>query len=470
MKFYNRAIASIIAQPAKSLVLFLVSFILGTGIIMSFLIKSAINESTQYMLSRSNTAVTISMPKEMYEKVVKEIGNSSYVKYFDYNINSNVKSEIKNYTGKVSNYLKGGENITDYFDGSYKLLGVNDPQLLLIKQNKATLTKGRVFSEKEINSSNNSVIISEKLASINGLGINSMFKIVATAAKGDGGFVSRAYDMRVVGIVDLKDKNKVKSGSTKDEKELLKEEEIDKATYQNLIIAPNSTAKTINTFIKENSSGGNNQIQTQMSTPICIVDKPENLGKFIGDKKVILPERTNFVSDYDTITQSLSSTTILNNVATVTFISVTILTIAILTLVIVLFLINRRQEFGIYKALGEKTYKTVGQVVIETMIVGLLGFTLAIASSSTMAKVVSKEIMKNTQVQKSESSNISVSSMIPYVENSDLNNDFVMENYTIRITPQNMVIILLIGSATMLIASVGPAIYILRLDAKRIML
>ncbi|MDL2211753.1 ABC transporter permease [Erysipelotrichaceae bacterium OttesenSCG-928-M19] len=467
MKFYKRAFNSILRQKNKSIILLLVSFVLGSGIIISFLIKSAINEATDVMLARSNSAVTLSLGANINEDQITKIGKSSYVNYYDYNITSNVTSNtLKHYEGEVSKYLSGTEKTSDYFDTNFSLTGVNDPELLMVKQKQATLVKGRVFNKEEITGNSNSIIISEKFAQENALNLNSKLEVKAALQSEDNQIRERTYELNVIGILKIEDK-KIVSQNNDDNASL--NIELIKANQQNILLVPNSTTKAINDFLVE-GEGGNNSGNVLNSTPVFILKSPYDLEYFITEEKTNLPNNSYFVSDYDNIQKSISSITILNNIASVSFVTMTLLAITVLSLIVVLFLINRRQEFGIYKALGEKKAKTIMQVAIEMSLIGLIGFIMAISISSVAASTISESIMKNTQVQVSNSDNISASDIVPYLDESSINNNYIANNYQIRISLKNVVYVIIIGTMTMLVASVGPSIYILRLKPKNILM
>lgn len=97
------------------------------------------------------------------------------------------------------------------------------------------------------------------------------------------------------------------------------------------------------------------------------------------------------IEDYKYIQAPLENLIALANIA---LIAATILVIVMLSLVSMLFLRNRKQEIGIYMALGEKKSKVFSQFVCEILLVGLLATTLSLISSNKMASYVSLEFMK----------------------------------------------------------------------------
>ncbi|MEG0283969.1 MAG: ABC transporter permease [Erysipelotrichales bacterium] len=459
MKFYDRAFKSIFRQKNKSIILLLVSFVLGSGIIISFLIQSAISEATNVMINRANTAISLPLGSNLKEDTVDQIGQSTYIKYYDYNINSLVNSDsLTHYEGDVKKYIKGSQKLEDYFDSNFKITGVNNPELLIAKEGKAELIAGRYFNKNEIKQSSNSVIISKEFALKNKLRVDSTFDVSASI-QSDSSTLTRGYGLKVVGIIDIANKQLNNSNL---------ELEVNKANIQNTIFAPNSITKTINEFIA--SGGSNSQLATNTTTPVFIINDPHNLKDFIEEEKGKLPPGVSFISDYDNIKSSIETTAILNSIALLSFVAMTSLTIIVLALVVILFLIDRKKEFGIYKSLGEKKQKTIGQILIETCLIGLTGFIIAISSSSIIAQKVSTTFLSKTSIEHKEKDAADISEIVPYVQYSSIDDNFIANNYQVRITVNNILYILLIGTSTLVVASIGPSIYILRLNPKEILM
>ena len=70
-------------------------------------------------------------------------------------------------------------------------------------------------------------------------------------------------------------------------------------------------------------------------------------------------------------------------------------TILILSLLITLFLYDRRQEMGIYLALGEKKNKIIFQILLEIMVIAFIGITLAVFTGHLISSHLSQNMLEN---------------------------------------------------------------------------
>lgn len=142
-------------------------------------------------------------------------------------------------------------------------------------------------------------------------------------------------------------------------------------------------------------------------------------------------------------------------------------TVGILSLVILLFLRERRQEMGIYLSLGEKKGKITGQVVIEIFIVGLVALSLALVSGNFLGKAVSNELVK-VEGQAASTSN---ESFVPtFIATSGISQESVSESYQVTFTSTYLRLFYLVGTGTLLLGTLIPSLYLLRLNPKKILM
>lgn len=135
-------------------------------------------------------------------------------------------------------------------------------------------------------------------------------------------------------------------------------------------------------------------------------------------------------------------------------------TIAILSLVITLFLRDRKNELGIYVSLGEKTYKILFQIIVEVLLVSFLAISISIFTGKILATSASNQMI---ELQKS-------SDDIVGGELSTLNREEVTDEYAIHITLENMRAIYSISMTSVLVSTLLPVVYILRIKPKKILM
>ena len=139
----------------------------------------------------------------------------------------------------------------------------------------------------------------------------------------------------------------------------------------------------------------------------------------------------------------------------------------IITLVIILFLRDRKHELGIYLSLGEKRNRVVGQIVTEVLLVAIIAMTLSVFSGNVLAKNFSESLMTTQQIDNTEDEMMIFGS--PVVD-FQITEDDVIDAYDIKLTPSYIVLFYLIGLIVVLLSTIVPLVYIMRLNPKKIMM
>jgi len=160
----------------------------------------------------------------------------------------------------------------------------------------------------------------------------------------------------------------------------------------------------------------------------------------------------------------------MGNIAKTILIGSIIATIVILTLVIVLFLRDRKQEFGIYLALGESKLKLLGQIVVEIMCVAFVAISLSLFTGNVIAKSLSSNMLQQ-QLEKNTTENYGYyMSYSNYSYLGDVSNEDVLAAYDIQLGINYIIMIYAIGLSTTLVSTVVPMIYTTRLKPKKILM
>ena len=134
-------------------------------------------------------------------------------------------------------------------------------------------------------------------------------------------------------------------------------------------------------------------------------------------------------------------------------------------LVVLLFLRDRKHELGIYLSLGERRGRVVGQILIEVMVVAFIGITLSLFSGNFLAGKVSDTMMK------ADDNNSSYEDIMYYGEfQTDLTTEDVLDSYEVNLNSNYILGFYGIGLLTILISTVIPLIYIVRLNPKKILM
>jgi putative ABC transport system permease protein len=107
----------------------------------------------------------------------------------------------------------------------------------------------------------------------------------------------------------------------------------------------------------------------------------------------IVPEffvATNTTNTYSLVASSMES---MNRLASLMLVASILTGILILSLILILFLRGRRQEFGIYLALGAKRRNVILQVVLEVLAISLLAIGLSLFAGNLIAETISEGML-----------------------------------------------------------------------------
>ena len=146
----------------------------------------------------------------------------------------------------------------------------------------------------------------------------------------------------------------------------------------------------------------------------------------------------------------------------------------ILGLLMVLFLRERKEEMGIYLALGETKKHIMGQIMIETILISCLSVPLALFAGNLLAKNISQTMIVN---------DLAIYEGVTRIDHSGGVNDFnemgfarefsveeMLDSYAV--TLDAMTIIQFVGTSIVmvLIYTIIPTMYILKMHPKDILM
>lgn len=493
MNFIKRGLLSISRKKGKSLILLAVIFILGNVISGAISIQQATDNVETSIKDKLGAAATVELDYEALEnmdeeeqmtleisnldlELINQIGALSYVKYYDYNLSTWLGSE------KVQSYQ--GENMEDMeedvmYEGArtdFMLKGVNYAPVIDFEEGIGDLIEGRVFEPGEIENGSSVAIISSKLAEKNDLQIGDSLTLTNEVYSYDDTNgeekleTSRDVVLEVIGLFTPK------SASVEESKE---NEEMDfmNIEYQNTVYVPNEIISSESAYYEEEymkideeyaaMMAESEEVATEYYTPIFVLNNPEDNVAFEEEVQPLLPELykvTNASDQYETIAAPVES---MSKLAGYVLLVAVIATVLIIGLVVLLFLRDRKHELGIYLSLGERRARVVGQILIEVMVVALIGITLSLFSGNFLAQGISETLLDAEDTQNTDD-------MMYYSElqsyQSEVTTDDVMESYEVKLDSSYILMFYLVGLLTILVSTIIPLIYIVRLNPKKIMM
>lgn len=505
MNFIRRGIASIVRKPGKTIILLLIVFILGNIIAGAISIGQAVNNTEENLKKNITAAATVEWDYTEYEKyyeeygdypeygnisadVYREIGELSYVKYYDYSAYAGLYSrDMTNYSDPDSEYAQ--EFVWAPTEGltNFSLTGVQDPEILAVKENKIGIVSGRAFTEQEVNNLSYVAVISQELAGANNLSVGSKFTM-ETILYNDSGeeavsetdyyadeniFASQSYEFEVVGIFEV-----ITAPTTSGD-------EWDTAyqlyNLQNKIYVPNKVVEAVSVFEMEQYALLYPDDYEDVDADswvwyenVYVLGDASEIDQFKEEVEGIVPEFYKVSSTTDTYSDVAAPMESLGWLSSVVLWVAVGATLIILSLLITLFLRDRKKEIGIYLALGEKKSKVISQIVLEVAAISIVGITLSLFSGNILSNSISKTMLQNdivAQQEEDDSANYyEYTALDSMGYSSDITGDDIIDSYSVSLDAATVLLFYAVGIGTVVVSTVVPIIYIVRLNPKKILM
>ncbi|MCK0469885.1 ABC transporter permease [Halalkalibacter sp. APA_J-10(15)] len=485
MNFFKRGLLSITRKKGKSLILLAIIFILGNLIAGGISIQQATSNVEQTIKERLGTSATLQPDHEAMNQMseeewmdfeyptvsldlIKQVGQLNYVKYYDYSISTYLGSDnLDSYQGDMEMDMYEGHSM------DFRLKGTNYAPVMDFEEGNAQLVDGRVFNDEEIANDTPVAIISKNLAEHNQIAIGDTIALTNIVFDYDSGdeevYDSRDTALEVIGLFEPL--SSVEEGEESNQ---------DRGMWdfmdmeaQNTVYVPNGVVaeefefqieKTIELY-PEDAMYYDEGIDG-FYTPKYVLHSVDDVEAFTEEVQPLLPDMylvRSAVDQYDNIAGPIQSMSKQSNYVLIASIIASVL---IIGLVVLLFLRDRKRELGIYLSLGESRGRVVSQILIEVMLIALIGIALSLFSGNLLASSVSDTLIANDE------QNQGFDDGFYYYDEFETNvssND-VLDSYEVQLSTTYIVWFLVVGLLTVLLSTVIPLLYIVRLNPKKILM
>lgn len=513
MNFAKRAFVSVKRRIGKTAILLILVFILGNVIAGAISIQQAVEKTDKNIRNKLGGYVTADINYEeayngnKYEEVkisnikpdqIEKIGTLPYVKYYDYVSTTTLETtELKRYVDETA--AEGDYKIMPISTGTeyFIIKGVQNNEIMDLKENKSKLVQGRTFTKEEITSGKLVAVISSKLAETNKLTIGSTIKLASnvynygdlvrmdsTALTQEAAYnptisATKEYAFEVIGIFETQKTIK------KDDSGNIIFDYADQET-QNQIYTNNKIVQDVQKFqreeyIKQYPEAAAEDYDSEFYTPIFVLNDPMDLEKFKEEAKEFLPQYYKFTDNIEAYSSILGPIENIRWIASIVLYVAIGATLVIISLLITLFLRDRKHEIGIYLSLGERKRNVMMQIVLEVVIVSFIGITLSLFTGNLLAGGISEKMLEN-QIIANETNNggavlyekMAASSVGGYYGGTgygdELTSEDLIEQYKVSLNFPTIMIFYAIGLGTILVSTIIPMIYIIRLNPKKILM
>lgn len=503
MNFASRAFISITRNFNKAILLLLVVFTLGCVISGAISVSNAVQDTDANIRAAIPAIVTVGIDHsalndfvdatgaepdgldEFTSDTLLEIATFPQVASYDFSIGGLLlSSELEPYVPLISSvisYPMGNYN-------SFRLAGIQHVNPLDISEGAIEIVQGRMFTETELENFISVAVVSENFARLNNLGVGSTLFLediswdmrdMQGIDQEDSFYVEeniydrRAYQLEIVGI--YASLLEVRTGDRLND---------DWIAYdgQNRIYVPNTFAREVHVWYTER------QMELFPDVEHFVGKTPEDLILFenvlrLHDssdipafREAVEAATPPFYTVIDAGSESIdfgASLDSLDNLSTTVLVIAVAATVLILSLFIVLFLRERKREIGIYLALGDKRGKIIAQMMAEVLPAALVALSLSLFVGNILAANISENILRAdliaAQRELANQSSNSGGVLDRLGIDASTSAEGVMIDYSVSLNGQTILMVFAVGTSTVLIATLVPMLYILRLNPRKIL-
>jgi putative ABC transport system permease protein len=480
MRFYQRAWLSIVRGRSKTLILFLILFVMGNVMAGSLAIRQTgervakeikeklgttvairpINETDENFVGKDPFDKPLPVRLNLSDEVIDQLSTHPAVEVFD----MGHQFPFVYYRGTNTNLqvYRIDDIYVIYTDDLYGR-GVMSERFFDLESRKITVTEGRNMTQTEIDSGAAVGLIPEFLAKFNMINIGD--KIPFRHQIGDkrnhqyAAFVGESYEIEVVGFFKLNtDEIYNESGDLKEEyfyiyvpeKYVNERYLMDKQLYAEAQYYEDPTDRWHQSFY-----------------PKVILKSDEYLDEYKQFAIELIDQKNvEVITSNDAYESVAAPVLIISLIAEYILILAFGATILSISLVILLFLRDRVYEVGVYGALGEKKIFSVMQIVMEIMIITFASASISMFTGQLLAQQLSDSIVlkqlemvdeaKLIKVDQSEAALISASE-VARAYKIEMNVEYAFVLYGILLT-------------TGLLSSIVPMVLIVSVKPKKILL
>ncbi|MGG0759199.1 ABC transporter permease [Bacillus paramycoides] len=472
MNFIKRAILSMKKRVGTSLILMAVFLIVTNLVLAGFAIQNASKKAADSARKKLGADVTLGLdfdklvkqaretgekpnPPQLNTKETDQLAKSKYVKDYNYiTSNSGIADGFKLVGASEGGEERKGSAAMVAGSGSGPGLEIDMNSFLMIegvrktllqesfKNGKSKIIDGKPITEKM--QDQNVTLMEKRLAEQNNLKIGDKVKI-------QSGDKKETLELEIIGIYET---NEQPMGQNPPPM----------MNPANKLYMPHSTMK------KLEAGEGMNSIQV-----VYFLNDPEYIDAFKKEaKKSDIDFNFYKLDAHDSLYKQMIGP--IENISSTSQVIIYMVSIAgaiILGLIIMLSIKARRKEMGILLSIGEKKWKLMAQFVVEVVCISILAFGLSLTTGAKVSQFVGDNLLSSEIATASEEKDDSQNGSVMMVGAGGTLQDQKEEpidKIDVSVTGEDVGKMGGIGLAIAILATLLPALSILRLNPKQILL
>ncbi|KMP91077.1 permease [Bacillus wiedmannii] len=473
MNFMKRAILSMKKRIGTSLILMAVFLIVTNLVLSGFTIQNASKKAADAARKKLGADVTLSLdfdklgqqaretgempnPPKLNTKEADQLAKSKYVKDYNYitstfGISDGLKlvgasegeEEGKGKAGMAA--VRGGSSSGTEIDmnSSFMIEGVRKTALQeSFKNGKSKIIDGKPITEQM--KDQNVALMEKRLAELNNLKVGDKVKV-------QSGDKKETLEVEIIGIYETNE-------------QAMGQQAPPIMDPANKLYMPHSTMK------KLEIDQGISSIQV-----VYFLKDPQNIEAFKEEAKKSDIDFNYYKLDaHDSLYKQMIGP--IENISSTSQMIIYIVSIAgaiILGLIIMLSIKARRKEMGILLSIGEKKWKLMAQFVVEVVCIAILAFGLSITTGAKISQFIGNNLLSSEIATAGEETNTSQNGTVMVagpggtVQNQK---EDPIDKINVSVTGEDVGKMGGIGLAIAILATLLPALSILRLNPKQILL
>ncbi|OJD59916.1 permease [Bacillus sp. N35-10-4] len=472
MNFIKRAILSMKKRIGTSLILMAVFLIVTNLVLSGFTIQNASKKAADAARKKLGADVTLSLdfdklgqkaretgempkPPQLNIKETDQLAQSKYVKDYNYitntfGISDGLKlvgaSDEEEGKGKVGMAaVRGGSSSGTEIDmnASFTIEGVRKTALQeSFKNGKSKIIDGKPITEQM--KDQNVALMEKRLAELNNLKVGDKVKV-------QSGDKKETLEIEIIGIYETNE-------------QAMGQQAPPIMDPANKLYMPHSTMKKLEV------DQGINSVQV-----VYFLNDPQYIDAFKKEAKKSNIDFNYFKLDaHDSLYKQMIGP--IENISSTSQMIIYIVSIAgaiILGLIIMLSIKGRRKEMGILLSIGEKKWKLMAQFVVEVVCIAILAFGLSITTGAKVSQFIGNNLLSSEIATASEETDTSQHGTVMMAgPGGTLQNqkENPIDKIDVSVTGEDVGKMGGIGLAIAIIATLLPALSILRLNPKQILL
>ena len=526
MSFVQRALTSIKRNTRKSIILFVLLLALGSMMSGAILVNQATANTERNIINNMQPSAIIGLdylaiqlyiaegdgggrdwqfaePIPLEPALISQIGALPYVAHYEYfSMGYFYAPNLMGYEPVLDDLaLHPGD--TEWFYGDlgrrYDVRGVYRPGFLELEQGVIELIAGRTFTEQEIDGLALVALVSEQFATLNQLTVGSIitlenvvfdrFKVPFSPDwNRENTIASASYDVEVVGIFSTTAIGAFQTNLTP--WDIMFQMEI----FGNRIYTPSGfveMAKEFSAGIVADISEEEVDAECQMTANLqrsslytartndrlrretfFVLHDPNYIIPFRETVQEMLPEFYIVAIAENNFDEILLAVDTLGSLASMILYMTMGAMLLIVSLLIVLFLRDRKHEMGIYLSIGEKRSRIILQMIVEIIVVALFALLGALFIGNLLAGRLGEHMLLNDLLAIADEANELQVFDLFFRQGltGELSMQVIANSYDLSFSLFTVLVFIGIGLGTVLLATIVPVLYILRMNPKKIMM